>query len=303
MSAIGTGEVQAATEAGREYAARGRATPPRQVDYAVDNDLQGFGARPSLPAYPVDLVELHESIANLLAAQQNWEGAYAHLQTALRLARDHDCGALRLPEQHQREVAELRKAHEQALDASMRDELTATYNRRYLHRQLVDLLADQVDIERGVAIALIDLDHFKDVNDTYGHALGDRVLQRVVSLLQAELPDGGFCARYGGEEFVLVLPNISARQAVTTLERTRARVADHPWPTLADGLHVTVSAGLVHHAIRSGVGTVRPETNDAERQLRRADDLLYAAKRSGRNTVAYRKDGAIRLAGLDDDCR
>ncbi|SNR42338.1 diguanylate cyclase (GGDEF) domain-containing protein [Haloechinothrix alba] len=295
--------MQAATEVRREYAARGRATPPQGMDYAVDTGLHGLGTRPSLPAYPVDLIELHESIANLLAAQENWEGAYAHLQTALRLARDHDCTALRLPEQHQREVAELRKAHEQALDASMRDELTATYNRRYLHRQLVDLLTDQVDIERGVAIALIDLDHFKDVNDTYGHALGDSVLQRVVSLLQVDLPDGGFCARYGGEEFVLVLPNISARQAVTTLERTRARVADHPWSALAGGLHVTISAGLVHHATHSGVGAVLPETDDAERQLRRADDLLYAAKRSGRNTVAYRKDGAIRLAGLDDNCR
>ncbi|MDV6012473.1 GGDEF domain-containing protein [Haloechinothrix sp. LS1_15] len=247
-------------------------------------------------------MELHESIATLLASQRNWEAAYAHLQIALRLARDHDCAALRLPEQHQREVAELRRAHEQAIDASMRDELTATYNRRYLHKQLVCLLAEQSGIGCGVAIALVDLDHFKAVNDTYGHALGDTVLQQVVSLLQANLPEGAFCARYGGEEFVLVLPDVGARQAVTVVERARARVAGHYWPSLATGLHVTISAGLVHHTPSNRAPGARTEADAAERQLRRADDLLYAAKRYGRNAVAYRTDGAIRIAGLDDDC-
>lgn len=258
----------------------------------------------SLPAYPIDLVELHESIAKLLAAQENWAGAYAHMRMAFDLCRDPERDAeIRLPEQHQREVAELRKAHEEAVDASMRDELTAAYNRRYLHSRLVHLLDEQVGSARDVAIALIDIDHFKQVNDTFGHALGDNVLHTVVSLLQAELPEGGFCVRYGGEEFVLVLPGIESLDAVTTLERARKRIDRYAWSTLAATLHVTVSAGIAHHSIPSAPRVCRSGTDGAKRQLRRADDLLYAAKRAGRNTVAYRQAGAIRLAGRDDNCR
>lgn len=253
-------------------------------------------------SYPADLVELHESIAKLLAAQGDWQRAYAHLRAALKVARDHDCGAVvHVPEQYRHEVDELRKSHAQALEASLRDSLTATYNRRYLDQQLVALLAEQCATGAGVAVALIDLDLFKQVNDTYGHLLGDRVLQRVVSLLQVDLPDGAFCARYGGEEFVLVLPDVDPRTAVTTLERARARVADHLWENLAPELRVTISAGLVHHVTDDDARTLRSARAAAERQLRRADDLLYSAKRAGRNAVAYRNDGAIRIAGLDDN--
>ncbi|MGH3520994.1 MAG: GGDEF domain-containing protein [Haloechinothrix sp.] len=250
--------------------------------------------------FPADLVDLHESIGKLLAAQGEWERAYFHLGAALRIARDHECGTWRVPEQYRREVDALRQAHARALDESLRDSLTATYNRRYLDQQLVALLAEQCHTGAGVAVALVDLDLFKRVNDTYGHLLGDRVLQRVVALLQADLPEGAFCARYGGEEFVLVLPDVDARTAVTTVERARARVAHHPWSTLAPDLQVTISVGLVHHAAEDRPLATRA---DAERQLRRADDLLYSAKRAGRNAVAYRTNGAIRIAGLDDNCR
>ncbi|MGH3451922.1 MAG: GGDEF domain-containing protein [Haloechinothrix sp.] len=250
--------------------------------------------------FPTDLVELHESIATLLAAQGEWERAYSHLRAAFKLARDHDCGALRIPEQYRREVDALREAHAQALEASLRDSLTASYNRRYLDQKLVALLAEQCSTGEGVAVALIDLDPFKQVNDTYGHLLGDRVLQRVVALLQVDLPEGAFCARYGGEEFVLVIPDVDARAAVTAVERARARIADHGWTKLAPALRVTISVGLVHHAAHDRT----PATHaDAERHLRRADDLLYFAKRAGRNAVAYRTHGAIRIAGLDDNCR
>lgn len=256
---------------------------------------------PDASNYPSDLVELHESIAKLLAAQGDWQQAYSHLLAALKVARDHDCGAVHIPEQYRREVDELRKAHAEALEASLRDSLTATYNRRYLDQQLVALLAQQCGTGAGMAVALVDLDLFKRVNDTYGHLLGDRVLQRVVSLLQADLPDGGFCARYGGEEFVLVLPDVDPRTAITTVERARARVADYAWESLAPELRVTISVGLVHHIAEDDARALRSARAAAERQLRRADDLLYSAKRAGRNAVAYRTNGAIRIAGLDDN--
>ncbi|MBY8850208.1 GGDEF domain-containing protein, partial [Saccharothrix sp. MB29] len=147
----------------------------------------------------------------------------------------------------------------------------------------------------SLAIALIDLDWFKQVNDTFGHVLGDRVLQQVVELLQEELPEGAFCARYGGEEFVLVLPDVEAATAVAVAEAARLRVERHSWSSLAAGLRVTVSVGLAYEPPAADTST-RPPVSP-EQQLLRADSLLYTAKQSGRNAVAYRENGRVRLAG------
>ncbi|MGW4061055.1 GGDEF domain-containing protein [Amycolatopsis sp. NPDC004747] len=195
---------------------------------------------------PPDLLRLHEAIAGLFATQGDWQRAYQHLRSALEIARD----------------------------GSLRDALTSSYNRRYFDERLYGPFTDRPPL----ALALIDLDRFKSVNDTYGHLVGDRVLRRVADLLQEDLPPDGFCARYGGEEFVLWLPGVDARRAVRVVEDTRLRVARHPWSELQPGLRVTISAGLAHEPGRP---------SSPERQLRRADTLLYAAKRAGRNKVAY----------------
>jgi diguanylate cyclase (GGDEF)-like protein len=200
---------------------------------------------------PPDLLRLHETIAGLFATQGDWRRAYQHLRSALDIARD----------------------------GSLRDALTSSYNRRYLDERLYGPFTDRHATRPSLGIALIDLDRFKNVNDTHGHLVGDRVLRRVAHLLQEELPPGGFCARYGGEEFVLWLPGIDAGQAVRLVDAARLRVARHPWSELQAGLQVTISAGLAHEAPGSGTSP--------ERQLRSADTLLYAAKRAGRNKVAY----------------
>ncbi|MGH3993358.1 MAG: GGDEF domain-containing protein, partial [Pseudonocardiaceae bacterium] len=89
-----------------------------------------------------DLVGLHESIARLLAVQGNWKRAYSHLNAALRLARDAECAMPIIPEQYRTQVAELRRAHAEAVDASLRDALTDSYNRRYLDQRLDTMLAE-----------------------------------------------------------------------------------------------------------------------------------------------------------------
>lgn len=250
-------------------------------------------ARPA-PAETSGLVQLHESIATLLASRGQWRQAYQHLRSALDLVyADHD-EQPQIPEQLRREVARLRREHAEAREQSMRDSLTASYNRRYLDQRLVSLVAQQCGSPDGLAVALVDLDWFKQVNDTYGHLVGDRVLQRVVELLQDGLPEGAFCARYGGEEFVLVLPGIDAPAAVAVSEAARARVEHYPWGQIVPGLRVTVSVGLAHEP---GTSDASGPPVGAEQQLLRADDLLYAAKQSGRNAVAYREGGRVRLAG------
>ena len=204
---------------------------------------------------PPDLLRLHEAIAGLFATQGDWRRAYQHLRSALDIARD----------------------------GSLRDALTSSYNRRYLDERLYGPFADRQTARPrpALGIALIDLDRFKRVNDTYGHLVGDRVLRRVADLLQEELPPDGFCARYGGEEFVLWLPDVDAGHAVRIVDAARLRVARHPWSELQPGLHVTISAGLAHQSPGADA------TTSPERQLRSADSLLYAAKRAGRNKVAY----------------
>jgi len=210
-----------------------------------------------------DLLGLHESIAGLLATQGDWQRAYQHLRSALDLAQA----------------------------GSLRDTLTSSYNRRYLEQRLTGLHSDRRPRPRPpLAIALIDLDRFKRVNDTYGHLIGDRVLRRVADLLQVSLPPDGFCARYGGEEFVLVLPGVDADAALRITDAARARIERHPWSELQPGLHVTISAGLAHERGGENGKPVSPE-----RQLRRADALLYTAKRAGRNKVAYHDQGTAQV--------
>lgn len=255
-----------------------------QADESSTVDQQGGG-----------LVGLHESIATLLASRGQWRQAYQHLRSALDLVYADQDEEPHVPEQLRREVDRLRREHAEAREQSLRDSLTDSYNRRYLDQRLMGLLTEHGTRRHGLAIALIDLDWFKQVNDTFGHLLGDRVLQRVVELLQQDLPEGAFCARYGGEEFVLVLPRVDASTAVDVAEAARERVERHPWHEIAQGLRVTVSAGLAHEP-PVDEAPERPVVS-AEQQLLRADSLLYTAKQSGRNAVAYRADGRVRLAG------
>ncbi|MCA1674766.1 MAG: GGDEF domain-containing protein [Actinobacteria bacterium] len=253
------------------------------------------------------LAHLHESLAALLASRGQWRQAYEHLRSALDLSRDPDGAAAESPEAQapeglRRELERLRRAHAEAREQSLRDSLTASYNRRYLDQRLDDLVASK-PAGTGLALALVDLDFFKRVNDTHGHQLGDQVLQRVVEVLQAGLPEGAFCARYGGEEFVLVMPDVGEAAAVVVCEAARARVEHHPWDQLVAGLQVTVSIGIAHRdegppADVDYPGGPQRRISGVPELLMSADQLLYQAKQSGRNAVAYLAEGRVALAGM-----
>ena len=189
------------------------------------------------------------------------------------------------------ELDRLRRENAEAREQSRRDSLTASYNRRYLDERLASLLGDPASRGAdGIAIALVDADHFKQVNDTYGHPFGDRVLRRIVAELDRGLPEAAFCARYGGEEFALVLPGRDLAAALRVCEAARDRIDRYRWSELAPG---SVRDG--QHRGRAQLGPLA----DVERLVGAADALLYAAKHSGRNAVAYRDErtGLVRLAG------
>jgi len=277
---------------------RGPALPPAgaatgQLTTAVLVELRAELERADATGDPANRSHVHELVAACLAAQGEWKAAYSEMRTSVELALDRR-GAGGREQRLLAEVALLRQETADARRVSMRDSLTETFNRRFLDQALRSLTEQRGDgVAPHTAVALVDLDLFKQVNDKFGHAMGDRVLQRVVELLQLDLPPKGFCARYGGEEFVLVLPGCDLSTAVMLCERARSRIEQHQWDQLVAHLRVTVS-----------IGVACPAPDDqgeegAHNQLVRADVLLYAAKASGRNAVAFRASpgSPLRLAG------
>jgi two-component system cell cycle response regulator len=179
------------------------------------------------------------------------------------------------------ETTEARRQSRRYRELSLRDPLTGLYNRRFVDEQFPRLLSRVAGQDGSVSVALLDLDHFKNVNDTWSHDVGDRVLRIVADLLQAaavttdpSLP-GSFAARMGGEEFLLVLVGADPSAAAWRLEHLRRAVAAHPWAELGPGLAVTVSVGLA-----GAVGVAAPSD-----LLGRADAHLYRAKSQGRDRV------------------
>jgi diguanylate cyclase (GGDEF)-like protein len=224
----------------------------------------------------------HTAAAEELASSGRWEQAHQHLRAAVRMLNGQP-GVDALDR--------LRREHAEARGRSRRDTLTATDEGRYLDERLVALLGDPAAAGGvGVAVALLDVDHFAQVDDTYGRPFGDRVLRRLGTVLESGLPRGAFCVRHGREEFALVLPRHDRHAAVAVCETARARVDRHPWSELAPGLRVTVSIGVAH-----GFGPV----TGSDGLVAAADVLLHAAKNAGRNAVAYRdvRTGLVRLAG------
>lgn len=167
----------------------------------------------------------------------------------------------------------------QAYDAARRDRLTGVYNRAYLDEQLVAELAFSARHGTPLSLLLIDVDHFKLVNDTYGHLAGDEVLRRVAATLSASVRTEDVVARFGGEEFVVLTRGIEAPQAKLLAERLREAVATMALPTGVAPGGVTVSAGV------ASIACCGPGPVGSAALLMLADRRLYAAKRAGRNRV------------------
>ncbi len=157
-----------------------------------------------------------------------------------------------------------------------RDTLTLIANRRHLDEFLPREMERARRYGHPLTIAMLDIDHFKAVNDNLGHAMGDRVLYTLANVLVRELRTTDFAARYGGEEFVIVFPETVARDAVSACDKLRTLIALHPWPRLAENLKLTVSFGVATMA--------HPDQTMAQ-LLAAADRALYQAKSSGRNRV------------------
>ncbi|MBT9489013.1 MAG: GGDEF domain-containing protein [Rubrivivax sp.] len=233
---------------------------------------------------PLTRLRAHHAVYD--AARQLGDAALAlhHLERRTELERQRAVQQLRAQseqfitrveaEQSRRDADRERRRAQEMAQHALRDPLTGLGNRRELSQQLPPLLAEAQRTQRPLALVMLDLDHFKRVNDQHGHLVGDAVLVAVAQLLRQQLRNTDLLARTGGEEFLAVLPGASPARALEVCERIRAQVQAHDWSGLAPGLQVTLSAGLAS----------APPCEESV-LMARADAALYRAKAAGRNRI------------------
>jgi len=212
------------------------------------------------------------------------------LEVRLSATRKDEIGHLtklfdQMADRLRRNHAEIMAAHEamqqqnRILETlSITDSLTGLYNRNKLDAILADQLARFKRTQRPFALLMLDIDHFKTLNDTYGHITGDKILARVAQILLQSIRSIDYAARYGGDEFIIILVETYIDQAVRTAERIRAHVENLTYPAGKSTISITVSIGAVE---------CRPDDNTTTAVFSRADNALYEAKRAGRNQAYF----------------
>jgi two-component system cell cycle response regulator len=193
-----------------------------------------------------------------------------------------------LAQAYEKLEASNRTIQQQALlleELSIRDELTQLYNRRYFNEQANKLFSHMKRYNHSLSFMIGDIDHFKQVNDRFTHAVGDQVLKIVSDILQDNTRASDVVARYGGEEFVIIFPETSLPQAAQQCEKLRKTIENFPWSAIHPELRVTISMGLNDDL----------DFDDFEHMLAAADSNLYQAKADGRNRVCYRASAGLGL--------
>jgi diguanylate cyclase (GGDEF)-like protein len=174
-------------------------------------------------------------------------------------------------------MVRIQRAEAEARKASLTDSLTGLYNRRFLHQRLEEEMSRSRRHGSPLACVMLDIDHFKSINDAHGHAAGDDVLRVIATILRDHIRKSDIAVRFGGEEFVLVLFSNNVEGARNVAERIRADVEAHNFAQDGAALRVTISIGISSF----------PDDNvpSADELMRRADAALYQAKEAGRNMV------------------
>ncbi|HSC85323.1 MAG TPA: GGDEF domain-containing protein [Pseudomonas sp.] len=247
----------------------------QQVIELVD-DIQGNVSRSVTGSQHYQL-----SLSQGLAALQDpivddLPNVLTELQQSTQLMHDQQEQFLYRLQAAQTEIQNLRTQLERAQAAATLDSLTHVFNRHAFTRLLEQALSSDAE---GLALVMLDIDHFKQFNDQYGHPLGDRVLQHVGQLMRDLLPARGVAARYGGEEFCVILRDChDLNSASTFAEKLRLKI---------QALRIKVrSTDQVLDSITASFGLALAESGDTfESLVTRADDALYQAKRNGRNQI------------------
>ena len=227
-----------------------------EFDKQLESSLQAFEAATSM-------TDLKALVASVVAVTEQVRDANNLFQQQIESANQ--------------EIEALRSRLEETERHAHIDELTQVYNRRSFDRQLTQLLETD-SVAQRVCLILIDIDHFKQFNDEYGHIIGDRVLRRIGELLHDHCPDNAISARFGGEEFAVILTNATVDDAAQVADRLRQRI---------HALRVkTKNSNRVLDNISASFGVANYQPGESiEQFIDRADQGLYAAKQQGRNRV------------------
>lgn len=182
-------------------------------------------------------------------------------------------------------------------ELACRDELTGLYNRREIDRMLREEVARSQRYSHVVSLIMMDVDHFKQVNDTYGHQMGDEVLRQVAELVRGHVRLGDRVGRYGGEELAIMLSETTGRDAYDTAERIRNAIAGHifAWgEPYEQHLSVQVTASM-------GVASFPSHATSLDTLVAEADRALYSAKDQGRNRTVLARAGTFSTGLLNED--
>lgn len=186
---------------------------------------------------------------------------------------------------------ELKRSNELLLELSNTDHLTGLFNRRFMMEALDKEVQRNVRKGGTLSLIMLDIDHFKQVNDDFGHLQGDVVLQKVALQLRKELRSYDCAARYGGEEFVAILPDSTLKESVFVADRIRLAIQDTKFNGALDKLSLTVSLGVASFP--------REYDLTADGFIKLADDALYRAKTNGRNRVEFNDPESMKIPATD----
>lgn len=177
----------------------------------------------------------------------------------------------------------LQESEERYKKLSITDNLTGLYNRRFFTESLTLELERSRRYDQHFALCLIDLDDFKDMNDSYGHLFGDKILTIFSHLLKQNLRQSDSAYRYGGEEFAIIFPGSSLEGASLVAERIRTKLAEYPFSFEGNSKNIQMTASF-------GISLTSEHDRNIEEIIRRSDQALYAAKNSGKNKIEVSKE-------------
>jgi two-component system cell cycle response regulator len=212
----------------------------------------------------------------IIASQTIQAGAYDYLPKS-QLSAESLAKAIRNTLEKHRLRGEIESMTRRLSEMAIRDDLTGLYNKRYFTEALDREIDRALRYGQKLSLCMADIDHFKAVNDSYGHPAGDGVLRQLGALIQNSTRKSDISCRYGGEEFAIILPDINAVQAAKFAERLRRQIEALPLEPEGRPIRVTISLGIAQYDAESPM--------DLDAFVRAADDRLYHAKKKGRNCV------------------